>query len=270
MYLLNAHTLQLKLFLHEATRPQYAILSHTWCEGEEVTFEDLQSYHNAVAEQHLSLSNAIASRPGFRKIQRCCDIAVNSRGLEWAWVDTCCIDKRSSAELSEAINSMYKWYCDAAECFAFLQDATGSENDASFRNSRWFTRGWTLQEFIAPKRLSFYNHEWKLIGKMHEDYHLCEAVSSITLIPVAFLKGAPLSDACVAKKMSWASRRQTTRPEDVAYSLLGIFGINMPLLYGEGQNAFIRLQEEIINKTQDPSILTWGTCGSSCHVTGRL
>ncbi|KAI1159530.1 heterokaryon incompatibility protein-domain-containing protein [Nemania serpens] len=275
MRLLNVHTLQLKSFLNEKTRPVYAILSHTWLpDAEEVGFDDLQRYHDAVAKEEPALADSIASRAGFKKIQDCCKTAAQSDNLQWAWIDTCCIDKRSSAELSEAINSMFKWYRDAKRCYVFLQDVTGSEIDPSFRNSKWFTRGWTLQELIAPKLLSFYDREWQLIGTISDDSlettrddsletarndsQLCDVVSSITSVPVAFLKGAPLTDACVAKKMSWASKRETTRPEDVAYSLLGIFNVNMPLLYGEGHKAFIRLQEEIINHIHDVSILAWG------------
>ncbi|KAI1181509.1 heterokaryon incompatibility protein-domain-containing protein [Nemania serpens] len=268
MRLLNVHTLQLESFLNEKTRPPYAILSHTWLpDAEEVGFEDLLRYHEAVTGQNQYVADSIASRAGFKKIQGCCQTAAQSDNLEWAWIDTCCIDKRSSAELSEAINSMFKWYQDAKRCYVFLQDVTGSEKDPSFRSSKWFTRGWTLQELLAPRLLSFYDREWQLIGtinddsveKMDDDSQLCDVVSSITSIPVAFLKGAPLTDACVAKRMSWASQRETTRPEDVAYSLLGIFDVNMPLLYGEGHKAFVRLQEEIINRIHDDSILAWGT-----------
>lgn len=115
-----------------------------------------------------------------------------------------------------------------------------------------------MQELIAPKRLTFYDQEWQLIGDMDKDLKLCKAVSDITSIQVAFLRGTPLTEACVAKKMSWVSKRRTTRPEDAAYSLLRIFNVNMPLLYGEGHKAFIRLQETIINQTQDHSILAWG------------
>ncbi|KAI1199221.1 heterokaryon incompatibility protein-domain-containing protein [Nemania serpens] len=267
MRLLNVDTLQLESFLTEKTRPPYAILSHTWLpDAEEVGFEDLLRYHEAGEKGELSKAHSIASRAGFKKIQGCCEMAKQSDNLQWAWIDTCCIDKRSSSELSEAINSMFKWYRDAKRCYVLLQDVTGSENDSSFRDSRWFTRAWTLQELIAPKLLSFYDREWHLIGTIHDDRleimdddsQLCDVVSSITSIPIAFLKGAPLTDACVAKRMSWASKRESTRSEDVAYSLLGIFDVNMPLLYGEGHKAFIRLQEEIINHIHDDSILAWG------------
>ncbi|KAI1170117.1 heterokaryon incompatibility protein-domain-containing protein [Nemania sp. FL0916] len=267
MRLLDVDTLELRLFLDESTRPQYAILSHRWLsDGDEVGFEDLLRYHEAKAKGDESVVDLIVSREGFKKIENYCKTAKHSHNLKWAWIDTCCIDKRSSSELSEAINSMFRWYQDAERCYVFLQDVAGSEADDSFRQSEWFTRGWTLQELLSPKLLSFYNYCWQLIGTIHhkslqttdDDPELCDVVSSITSIPIAFLEGAPLSDACIAKRMSWASKRNTTRPEDIAYSLLGIFDVNMPLLYGEGHKAFIRLQEEIINHVPDDSILAWG------------
>ncbi|KAI1747578.1 heterokaryon incompatibility protein-domain-containing protein [Xylaria castorea] len=278
MHLLNVTTLKLETFLVENERPPYAILSHTWLPNhEEVSYQDLETYHEALVHKQTARAYSISSRKGFEKIQGCCNIASQCYNLNWAWVDTCCINKESSAELSEAINSMFKWYKTAAICIAFLQDVQGVQQDAQqnvqspdnledpdndrahFRKSKWFTRGWTLQELLAPQQhLLFYDSQWQFIGDMKEDAQLCDIVSDITSIPVAFLTGAPLSEACVAKKMSWASERKTTRVEDIAYSLLGIFGVSMPLLYGEGNRAFIRLQEEIINQTHDHSILAWG------------
>ncbi|TRX90612.1 hypothetical protein FHL15_008585 [Xylaria flabelliformis] len=271
MHLLNVTTLKLETFLDENERPPYAILSHTWLANhEEVSYQDLEAYHEAVEHEQTAQADSISSRKGFKKIQGCCNIADQCYNLKWAWVDTCCINKESSSELSEAINSMFNWYKMAAICIVFLQDVqqdVQSPNDLEdpdnnrghFRKSKWFTRGWALQELLAPQQhLLFYDSQWQLIGDMKEDAQLCDIISEITSIPVAFLTGAPLSEACVAKKMSWASKRKTTRVEDIAYSLLGIFGVNMALLYGEGSRAFVRLQEEIINQTHDHSILAWG------------
>ncbi|KAK8066139.1 hypothetical protein PG997_012886 [Apiospora hydei] len=212
------------------------------------------------------LAGTISSRAGFRKIQGCCDQARRD-GLRWAWVDTCCIDKTSSAELSESINSMFKWYQRSDVCYTYLADVTVvpqsppewfAEADSSFRTSAWYTRGWTLQELIAPRQVRFYDGAWTIIGQMTEGSRLCEVVSEVMSIPPAFLCGAPLSRACVAKRMSWACARKTTWEEDIAYCLLGIFDVNMPLLYGEGPKAFYRLQEEIIRRTNDQTILAWG------------
>ena len=128
------------------------------------------------------------------------------------------------------------------------------EWSSQFRGSRWFTRGWTLQELLAPKRLVFYSESWEPLGTKIE---LCDILSEITRVGKEILEGGELSRVCVGKKMSWVSSRQTTRPEDIAYCLLGIFDINMPLLYGEGEKAFLRLQEEILKNLDDDSIFAW-------------
>ena len=188
---------------------------------------------------------------------------------EWAWIDTCCIDKRSSSELSEAINSMYRWYSEAQVCYAYLEDlfqelhleasvTDGRERKRekgghrTFRQSRWFTRGWTLQELLAPQSVIFYDQNWTEIGSKSS---LLNQVSQASGIAIGFLESP--HTASIAQKMSWASRRQTTRTEDTAYCLLGLFGVNMPLLYGEGSKAFRRLQEEIIKSSTDQSIFAW-------------
>ncbi|KAI0112533.1 HET-domain-containing protein [Nemania sp. FL0031] len=270
MRLLNTRTLELRDFLEGAHGP-YAILSHTWGD-EEITFQDLLNYHDAASseptDRQRSITHSIVSRDGFVKIKNCCGVALRD-DLEWVWVDTCCIDKTSSAELSEAINSMFRWYERSTVCYAFLSDVSSPNDASSFRQSRWFTRGWTLQELLAPSQLRFYDLNWNSIGEMTENSRICELISSIASIPPAFLtKETPISQACVAKRMSWAARRTTTRPEDIAYCLLGIFDINMPLLYGEGAKAFIRLQKEIIRNTNDDSTLAWG--GLSPHVPDAI
>lgn len=223
--------------------PPYAIFSHTWGDNE-VTYQDLQNHR------------ACMQVTGYEKVKNCCSVAA-AHGFEFVWIDTCCIDKTSSAELSEAINSMYRWYQDAEVCFAYLTDTPfrdpyciGSE----FARSRWFTRGWTLQELIAPSNVIFLAKDWQVIGTKST---LKELLSEITRVPVDILLGADLDGVCVAQKMSWASKRETTRKEDIAYCLMGIFCINMPMLYGEGERAFIRLQEEIMRTSNDHSIFAW-------------
>ena len=210
--------------------PKYAILSHTWGK-EEVSFQDFQS-------------PTAKCMVGHSKIIGCCDEA-RAAGLTYVWIDTCCIDKTSSSKLSEAINSMYVWYEIAEVCYAHLADLPGSIDgkasplaSAAFTRSRWFTRGWTLQELLAPSNVVFYSQDWAMIGTKSS---LRNEISKITSIPVEVLSKDSRFEASIAMRMSWASKRYTTRIEDMAYSLMGIFGVNMPLLYGEGHNAFARL-----------------------------
>ena len=233
------------------TSHAYAILSHTWGE-EEVS---LQQYSAPKAR----------SMAGYHKIEHSCALAARSR-LPYLWVDTCCIDKSSSAELSEAINSMYKWYRDAAVCYVYLSDMKRckvyqnhskdesfvSQNFQMLQGCRWFTRGWTLQELLAPEDVEFYDQDWGSIGTKKTMWGL---LSRITGIKPEHLWRS--QEASVAQKMSWAANRQTTRTEDIAYSLLGLFNVNMPLLYGEGEKAFKRLQHEILQLTNDESIFAW-------------
>jgi hypothetical protein len=245
MRLIHGETLKLVEF-NDNNIPPYAILSHTW--GlEEVTFQDMSMDLPNEARQSLSSGVKGAS---YKKIEYCCAQATKD-GLEYSWVDTCGIDKSSSSELSEAINSMFRWYSNAAVCYAYLSDVHLITEEIS--PSRWFTRGWTLQELIAPRNVKFFTSNWELIGTKES---LSSSIASITGIDVeTLLDPSSLSSASVARKLSWAAERQTTRTEDVAYCLMGIFDVNMPLLYGEGEKAFIRLQEEIIKENDDQSLL---------------
>jgi hypothetical protein len=218
--------------------PPYAVLSHTWGpDGDEVTFQEMQV-------------GVGKDKAGYDKIQFCGRQAAND-GLNYFWVDTCCIDKLSSAELSEAINTMFKWYRNAAKCYALLSDvstdACGKYPEVSweeaFHKSRWFTRGWTLQELIAPARVEFYSKEGHPLGNKEL---LEEMITERTGVPVRALRASDLSSFSPRERMSWARNRETKREEDMAYCLLGIFNIYMPLLYGEGvENAFRRLWDEI-------------------------
>jgi hypothetical protein len=243
MKLIDTFTLQLVSF-SEPT-PNYAILSHTWGpDNEEVSYQDMTA---------TKRSDDTINKPGFHKIQKTCEIARKTYGLQYVWIDTCCIDKTSSAELSESINSMFRWYQEAIICLAFLADV--DEIEKSLVASRWFTRGWTLQELIAPQDLVFLDMTWARLGSKNE---LLDRVSGITGIQSSVLNGKlGLDQVPVAVRMSWASMRQTTRTEDIAYCLMGLFGINMPMLYGEGTNAFLRLQEEIVKNNPDMSIFAW-------------
>ncbi|KAI4281536.1 MAG: hypothetical protein L6R38_003618 [Xanthoria sp. 2 TBL-2021] len=234
------------------TIPQYAILSHTWG-PQEVSFQEMQTFimtGQPPSEGHL----------GFEKIKRCCDLA-RYQQYSYLWIDTCCIDKKSSAELSEAINSMYSWYAKSAICYAYLTDYTGGTRkfglEQTFENSRWFRRGWTLQELLAPDRLLFYDRDWRFLGNKHD---LVTQISAASGIEERYIKDRGLVyKASIATRMSWACKRQTARPEDEGYCLMGLFRVHMPLLYGEGRNAFLRLQYEIARHSNDESLFAWHT-----------
>ncbi|KAI8625420.1 heterokaryon incompatibility protein-domain-containing protein [Xylariaceae sp. FL1651] len=218
--------------IEELTRrniPKYAILSHTWDERE-ILFEDIV--------QNASWRN----KKGHEKIEMTCQKAFQA-GYSHAWIDTCCINKSSSAELSEAINSMYQYYQRSEVCYVYLSDLPASAPlDRALQHCRWFTRGWTLQD-------------WNERGSKRD---LVECLSSITGInPEVLLHTENIFSVAVAHRMSWAAGRETTRIEDIAYCLLGIFDVNMPLLYGEEHKAFRRLQDEIIKSTTDLSIFAW-------------
>ena len=241
MRLLNVDTLEVQDFI-EGQIPCYAILSHTWGK-EEVSFQELT--------KPWSTNN-----PKFSKLLGCCNQA-SLDGWEYVWIDTCCIDKTSSAELSEAINSMYRWYAEAQVCYTYMSDVDGKVTNhttllKNFQCSRWFTRGWTLQELLAPQDIIFFDQGWEEIGTR---LSLETEISQVAGIMSRFI-GRPEA-ASVATKMSWASKRRTTRTEDMAYCLLGLFDVNMPLLYGEGKKAFLRLQQEILKATNDESIFAW-------------
>ncbi|KAK0631454.1 heterokaryon incompatibility protein-domain-containing protein [Immersiella caudata] len=231
MRLLNTRTLELEYFPAEE-KPPYAILSHTWG-TEEVLFEDAR---DGAAKLRACLKKGLA------KVLKTAELAL-AGGYHYAWIDTCCIDKSSSAELSEAINSMFSWYRQSSVCYAFLEDYVHGKSNLG--NSRWFTRGWTLQELIAPFDVRFYDSSWFMFG---DRLRLSSRISKITSIDLLIL---------VSNKMSWAAHRETTRVEDIAYCLMGIFDVNMPLLYGEGIKAFRRLQEEIVRRCNDQTILAW-------------
>ena len=219
---------------------EYAILSHTWA-NEEVTFEDITG-------------DKKYWKDGWDKIIHCCKLAA-SDGWQYVWIDTCCIDKSSSADLSEAINSMFTWYANASICYAYLADVSDlnlKAREQQITMSRWFTRGWTLQELIAPKFIIFLNRMWQEIGTRDSLASAIEKATQMTRTDLRNWKTCSL-----ATKMSWAARRTTLRIEDEAYCLMGLFGINMPLLYGEGPKAFLRLQHEIIKTSDDESIFAW-------------
>ena len=247
---------------------KYAILSHRWI-GQEVEYDEIVE----LAKMDEEKKDEICQRDGYRKIIDSCKQA-NKDGYEWLWVDTCCIDKRSSAELSEAINSMYRWYENAQVCYAYLHDVLDSSfpvacDDEKYANGwpEWFSRGWTLQEMIAPSNVQFFNKSWGAIGDKRT---LAHTLKIITGVPEHILTDGLYGDRpCVAQIMSWAANRTTTRVEDRAYSLMGLLDVNMPMLYGEGKKAFHRLQLEIIRTSNDQSIFAW-SCYEGEMRTGSI
>jgi hypothetical protein len=295
MRLLNIETMRMEEFFDE-TVASYAILSHRWGQ-EEVSLQEwnrvreieakMQTitthvafgaprhkndyYHESLREQYHELREeraAVKRKTGYSKIVSCVRVVRNQkirRGEEvhscgFVWIDTCCIDKTNNAELSEAINSMFRWYHNALVCLVYLADVPTNlgqdEMESKVRKSNWFERGWTLQELLAPQIVLFFDRGWEFLFDKEQE---CVLIENITRINREILCGLEtLSEACTAKKMSWAASRTTTRKEDLAYCLLGIFDVNMPLLYGEGDKAFMRLQEEITRQSGDLSIFAWG------------
>ncbi|KAG8214298.1 hypothetical protein J3R82DRAFT_9248 [Butyriboletus roseoflavus] len=237
-------------------RVKYAIFSHRWGAHE-------PSYQQLSRNQRWMDDATPTNSPGLLKLLRFCD-KVRVYGCPYAWSDTCCIDKSSSAELEEAIRAMYRWYRDAEVCIVHL---AATDNLADFEHEPWFTRGWTLQELLAPKRITFYNKEWaSIFGNAvcpaesrndKEDWRVLGTITKVTGIPAGDLRHFRPGCERVSEKMRWASQRGTTRAEDVAYALLGIFDITIPISYGEGQWAFHRLMEGIAQRSSEPGFFAW-------------
>ncbi|KAL5410341.1 hypothetical protein PMIN04_010678 [Paraphaeosphaeria minitans] len=248
MRLINTTSLQLEEVSDSELsqdKNQYAILSHRWDSDEdEVTYQDMKTHGD------------VSSKKGFLKIREFCNVA-SQAGYRYGWCDTCCINKGNSSELAESINSMYLWYKMSSLCVVYLADVPTVE----LGDSEWFTRGWTLQELIAPRTLSFFDGRWKLLGTKVE---LLECLSRKTCVPVNVLGNIAEPYTCsVAQRMSWAAHRVTQRVEDRAYSLLGLFEVNMPMIYGEREKAFLRLQQSIAHKSKDESLFAWALSPSA-------
>ena len=248
MWLINTETLRREEFTY-GNHPSYAILSHTWVHGEEISFRIFQTLEGNTLNQEAKTPSKIiqAAKEALRQ------------GLHYIWIDTCCIDKTSSAELTEAINSQWEWYNASTVCYVYLDDLD-TKPDRSTENSilghcRWFGRGWTLLELLAPRKCIFFDMHWRSIGERDELYR---TLSDITSIDESYLRGnASIMSAPISMRMMWMSQRKTTRHEDMAYCMLGLFGINMPLVYGEGDRAYLRLQWEILKETRDEDVFNW-------------
>ncbi|TFK79656.1 HET-domain-containing protein, partial [Polyporus arcularius HHB13444] len=254
MWLLSTDRAELHFFASpEELSYSYAGLSHVW-DQEEQSFQDVRRIQERCAKDGTNPRDFVSE-----KIRRCCELA-ESHGYKWVWIDMCCIDKTSSAELSEAINSMFGYYALAGICYAYLQDVSTEplsfyQEWYEFLRARWFQRGWTLQELIAPRFVLFLSRSWEVLGSKAD---FADHLARETRIPETVLRlQVSHTEFSVAQRMSWFGQRETTRLEDEAYCLLGLFGIHMPPLYGEGRNAFRRLQEEILKQTTDTTLFAW-------------
>ncbi|GAB7360740.1 hypothetical protein MBLNU230_g0614t1 [Neophaeotheca triangularis] len=257
LHLINVKTLQLESF--SAPGPSYAILSHTW-EGAEVSYRELRR-------------RPAIHKEGYAKIQGACLQALRD-GLNYLWVDTCCINKSNNAELAESITSMFKWYKSASICYVYMRDVRANvklqladadiqqvvpgsslqKTLSAFQDSRWFTRGWTLQELLASPRIIFFGSDWCELCSLGD---VASYVSFTTKVPVEALNHQkPLKEYSAAQKISWMAERTTTRLEDMTYSLFGICDVSFSANYGEGAQAFRRLQQKILMKG-DLSVLAW-------------
>ncbi|KAG0645684.1 HET-domain containing [Hyphodiscus hymeniophilus] len=228
----------------------YAILSHTWGEDDkEVSFDDLNN-------------RSEKTKDGYEKLRFCGEQAARD-GIQYFWVDTCCINKSSDRELSEAINSMFRWYRKAAKCYAYLTDLSINDQidlslqpwEAAFGNSRWFSRGWTLQELIAPPSVEFFCSKGRRLG---DKKSLEGQLHKITGIPISALRGRPLVYFSFDERVLWARNRETKREEDLAYSLIGFLDISIPIIYGNCCVAFSPDSRLLASASYDETML-WDT-----------
>ncbi|CAK3992734.1 Hypothetical predicted protein [Lecanosticta acicola] len=263
MRLLNVDTFTFTDFFG-VQPPPYAIASHRWLAGKEAMWEDVQQQKDT-------------GKAGYRKVEGFVSyIKTQIPFVKWLWIDTCCIKQNSDRELSEAINSMFRWYRDAEVCLAYLEDVTTTDDVATFKGSVWFKRGWTLQELLAPGLVVFLSKDWDVIGhKGHSGYGrsripvqtgplLESRIAMITNIPEDVLRDYEASrELDTDKKMNWMTGRETTRGEDLSYCLLGILDVNMNIRYGDGkEKTWARLLQKVSKKGN----LTAGTAQDQYRV----
>ncbi|KAL4732988.1 hypothetical protein BDV11DRAFT_200964 [Aspergillus similis] len=227
--------------------PDYAILSHRWGDRE-ISYEEIQ---NGAPGLH--------DKDGYKKITKCCELAA-SVGFDYVWIDTCCIVKKDGAqpgedhELSKELASMFNYYRNSQVCYTYLADVSADEDpsapNSAFRNSKWFKRGWTLQELVAPLYITFFDKNWIEIGTKSS---LQKVIAEITGIPSAVLLTNASSQISVAERMEWMGVRETSVVEDWAYSLMGLLGVNISVEYGEREKAAERLKAKIAELANDSS-----------------
>jgi hypothetical protein len=264
MRLLNVYSLDLEVFPSASAPPPYVAISHRWGkEEDEVSFQDILQ---------LATQPSVKNKPGFAKILGAVTQA-KKHTLDYIWIDTCCIDKTNNVELQEAINSMWTWYQECDRCFVYMNDVPSDQPpdaaDSHFSRSQWFTRGWTLPELLAPGKITFFGEDWEKIGKK-ANRNIMKRIILITGIPEEVLSDGETTSFSVATRMTWASRRATTKKEDKAYSLMGIFDITMPIIYGGRENMFVMFQKEIMKRSADQSIFAWAVESASPTATAGL
>lgn len=275
MRLLSTHTIQVDEVRTDpgSIIPSYAVLSHVH-EGDELSILDIASLHGYWESSAGGSTLPVSKQKSFEKIRRAARTA-RQHGHRYIWIDTCCIDHSNPADVYEAINESFSWFQEAAACYTYLADVEPTDRDdpyaekSSFRYSRWFKRAWTLPELLAPEKMEFYAQDWSHIGSKTNDKFL-KLLSKASGIPADVLTGErDLDDVSISTRMQWAARRQASRTEDVGYSLLGIFGVHMNINYGEGNNAFVRLQQEILPKTHDHSLFAWFLDDEPAQIHGQ-
>ncbi|KAI4251109.1 MAG: hypothetical protein LQ352_005058 [Teloschistes flavicans] len=297
MHLLDVNTFELVERGKLTRSASYAILSHRWVDedknvdfqkfeplGEDV-MRDLRAVEarkaaearkvveerkNLVAKLSSPQTGSYGIDKGLAKVAWACRKA-RGDNIPYIWIDTCCIDKRPGADIRQvsiALTSMFRWYRDAQVCYTYLQDVTTDKNEFQqggyrpFEQSEWFTRGWTLQELLAPHDLRFFDHDWRFMGTKRDRSN---QIQEATNIERKHLDG-DLTGACIAVKMSWLSGRTTTLREDMAYCMLGVFGVPMDVQYGRGEKEFLRLQEILIERFDDESIFAWADSDMSTQL----
>lgn len=273
MRLLHIETLKFEEFPGPA--PRYAIASHRWSECE-ATYEDV--LHGQNVETY-----------GYRKISRLCSFIRENKELcpvDWVWIDTCCINKTSTAELAEAILSMFRWYAEAFVCITYMHDVPSTPVGGlkAFRASVWFTRGWTLQELLAPQFILFLDEGWKVFGHKHGRYadsHWTDAIHVGMKLNSEIAKVAMISEhiiddysssegLTVDQKLAWMHGRMTTRIEDRAYCMFGICDVFIPVLYGEREHAMTRLANEVKSRSKARIVSSYPTAISQLEAVGEV